>query len=150
MARKGISPVVAVVVLIGIAVMLGGLVSSWISSFVMDSSQHDTCAITTTYTISDAQVNQTSGKLRVTLKNTGKDSVYNFSVEADNGTLIEVLAATSPADTYVLESGRTQYIQTNISDYNISRMNITNINTITVLTQSCPEYSPKPITVTNI
>ncbi len=150
MGKKGISPVVAVVVLIGVAVMLGGLVSSWISSFVIDSSKQDACAITTMYTISDAEVNQTSGKLRVTVKNTGKSAVFNFSIEADNGTVIDVMPATSPSDTYSLDTGMTQYIETNISDYNISRMNITNIDTITVLTQSCPEYTPKPIIVTNI
>jgi flagellin-like protein len=150
MSRKGISPVVAVVVLIGVAVMLGGLVSSWLSSFVDTSSKQDTCAITTMYTITEATVNTTSGKLRLKVKNVGKSSVYNFSIEANNGTIIEVLRAMSPPDTYVLESGRTQYVETNISDHNISSMNITNIDTVTLMTRSCPEYAPEPITVTNI
>jgi len=150
MAKKGISPIVAVVVLIGVAVMLGGLVSSWMSSFIDDSSKYDTCAIMTMYTISDAVVNESSGKLIVKLKNIGKSAVYNFTFEADNGTVLDIMPATSPADTYRLEPGRTQYIETNISDYNISKENITNIDTITVLTLSCPEYGPEPIKVTNI
>jgi len=150
MARKGISPIIAVVVLIGVAVMLGGLVSSWMSSFVTTSSKYDTCSITTMYVISEATVNETSGRLLVKLKNIGKSSVYNFTFEADNGTVLDVMPATSPVDTYNLEPGRTQYIETNISNYNISKENITNIDTITVLTQSCPEYGPEPIKVTNI
>ncbi len=150
MSRKGISPVVAVVILIGVAVMLGGLVSSWLSSFVNTNSKQNACAITTMYTITEATVNTTSGKLRLKVKNVGKSGVYNFSIEANNGTVIEVLRATSPPDTYILASGRTQYIETNISDYNISSMNITNIGTVTLMTRSCPEYTPEPIAVTNI
>jgi flagellin-like protein len=150
MAMKGLSPIVAVVILIGVAVMLGGLVSSWLSSFVDQSSKYDACAITTLYTITDATVNATSGELKLKVKNVGKSAVYNFSIEVSNGTLIDVLPATSPPDTYRLESGRTQYIETNISDYNISRMNITNIGTVTLMTRSCPEYAPEPVTVTNI
>ncbi len=150
MTKKGISPVVAVVVLIGVAVMLGGLVSSWMNSFVTKSTQHNTCAITTMYTISSATVNETSGRLLITVKNIGKSTVYNFTFEADNGTVIDVMQATSPAETYTLEPGRTQYVETNISNYNVSRQNITNIDTVTVLTESCPEYAPEPIKVTNI
>ncbi|UCD03365.1 MAG: hypothetical protein JSV63_01890 [Candidatus Aenigmatarchaeota archaeon] len=150
MAKKALSPIVAVVVLVGVAILLGGLVSSWLGGFITESSKHDICTITTLYTISDAKVNETSGELVVRLKNSGKADLYNFSFEAENGTIIEVLKATSPDDTYKLGPGRTQLIRTNISNYNISRENITNIDTVKVLTASCPEYSPDPIKVENI
>ncbi len=150
MAKKAISPVVAVVVLVGVAIMLGGLVSSWMSSFVQETSRNEACSITTMYTITEASANGSSGELRVKLKNIGKDDLYNFSFEANNGTVIDLLQATEPADTYKLRPGMTQYIRTNFTDYNISVENITNIDTVTVLTLSCPEYSPDPIKVENI
>ncbi len=150
MSKKAISPVIAVVVLVGVAIMLGGLISSWMSSFVQESSRNNACSITTMYTITDATVNESTGELIVRLKNVGKDTLYNFSMEVDNGTVIDLLPATAPADTYELGPGRTQLIRSNISNYNISRENITNIDTVTVLTKSCPEYSPEPINVENI
>jgi flagellin-like protein len=150
MVKKAISPIVAVVVLVGIAIMLGGLISSWIGSFVDESSKTGTCPMTTMYTISDAEVNETSGLLTVTLRNTGKDDIYNFSLEVDNGTLIELLQATSPSDTYILVPSRTQYIRTNITNQNITTSNITNIDTVTILTRSCPDYAPAAIKVENI
>jgi flagellin-like protein len=146
MGKKGISPIVAVVVLVGLAVMTGGLVSSWITSFVQDSTRDaDTCAITTMFTISDASVNETSGELKVKVKNTGKDDIYNFTLEVDNGTLLKAFKATSPSETYRVSSGETQYIIGNISPHNI-----TSIDTLNVLARSCLGYYPEPVSVKNL
>jgi len=150
MTKKGISPVVAVVLLIGIAVMLGGLVSSWLSSFIHQNSQQSTCALTTMYVISEAQVNESSGYLAVKLKNTGQSGISNFTFEVYNGTVYDALTATSPDDSYVLQPGRTQLIKTNFTDQSITSTNITEISTVTVISESCPEYSPEPIKVVNI
>ncbi len=145
MARKGISPVVAVVILIGIAVMAGGLLSSWVSSFMSDSAKQDTCPITTMYTISEATYNSTSGGLMVKVKNAGNDQIYNFTFEADNGTEIVLVPAGYPAADFVLGGGRTQYVSGNASLYNI-----TAVQTVTILTGSCPSYSPSPVKVADI
>ena len=150
MTKKALSPIVAVVVLVGVAILLGGFISSWLGGFIKESSQQNTCTITTIYTMESATVNITSGELVVRLKNSGKSDLYNFSLEVENATMIDVLKATYPADTYRLQPGRTQLIRTNISNYNISSQNITNIQTVKVLTRSCPEYSPNPINVENI
>jgi flagellin-like protein len=142
MARKAISPMIALVIMIAIVVTLGGMITSWLSGFVSESSQHDTCAIDTVYTLSDASYNASSGQIRVKVKNSGKEDLYNFTVEADNGTLIAIIPVTSPAQTYHLRSGRSQYILANSSAYNI-----TNIATITVITGSCTGYSPSPVNI---
>jgi flagellin-like protein len=145
MARKGVSPVVAVVILVGLAVMIGGLVSSWLTSFVADSARQDTCAITTTYTLTEPTYNPTSGELKVRLKNTGNNELYNFTFEADNGTVIMLIPATYPNESYHVGSGRTQYVTGNVTDFNI-----TGVDEVTVLTASCPSYSPVAVIVRNI
>jgi flagellin-like protein len=145
MARKAISPVVAVVILIGLAVMTGGLLSSWVSSFITDSSRQDTCSISTMYSISDPTFDESSGEIKVKIKNTGNDAIYNFTFETDNGTDIVLIPASSPSPDLVVGSGRTQYVVSNSSYYNM-----TGVETVTVLTESCPGYSPTAVKVENI
>jgi flagellin-like protein len=145
MGSKGLSPIIAVVILIGIAVMAGGILSSWVTSFISDSARQDTCAITTMYTLSEATYNSTSGIVKLRVKNAGSSSLRNFTVEADNGTLIARALASSPDPSYTVGKGMAQYIVANVSN-----ASITNVITITVLTQSCPGYSPVPVQVENI
>lgn len=145
MARKGISPVVAVVILIAIAVMIGGLVSSWMSSFVSENTDQDMCAINTLYSITDITVNDSNGEIKLRLKNTGKLAVYNFSIEAENGTTFEIIPATSPAANYSIGPGETQYVIANTTGYNI-----TNIDTLTVISGSCSGYAPKHTKIINL
>ncbi len=142
MARKAVSPIIAIVIIIALVVALGGILSSWLSGFVSDSTQSDTCAINTMYTASDAFYNGTTGEIKVKVKNSGKYGLYNFSIEADNGTIIAVIPATSPGPTYILGSGKTQYVIANSSGFNI-----TNIATIKVLVDSCRAYSPSPMDI---
>lgn len=145
MGSKGVSPVVAVVILIGIAVITSGILSSWITSFVSESSNQDTCSMKTMYTLSDVTYNATSGEIKLRVKNTGAARLYNFSVEADNGTVVFLAQASSPAPSYMVDVGRAQYVLANMSPENIS-----NVLTVTVLTQSCAGYSPAHIGVENI
>ena len=144
MAMKGVSPVVAVAILIAVAVAIGGMVSSWVSSFVVEQTLHDDCGLKTLYSLTDATINETSGQIRMKLKNTGSRSVYNFTVEADNGTMFGVFQATSPSPTYVIKPGETQYIITNTT------YNVTNILKITVKSASCPGYAPTHVNIVNL
>jgi len=145
MAKKAISPIIAVVILIALVVTLGGLLSTWLSKFVYDASQQDTCALYTRYTISEALYNSSSGQIKVKVKNSGKPDLYNFSIEADNRTLMSVIPAYSPDQTYHLASGQSQYVLASSLEYNI-----TNIDTIKLLVRSCTSYSPSPVKVQRI
>ena len=142
MKIRGVSPIIAVVVLIGLTVVLAGLLSSWAVSIITQSSQQDMCWVDTVYTISDASYNDSTGFISLRLKNSGKLAVYNFSIEADNGTTIVVVPALSPDASFSVGPGMSQYI-TVLADPAV--YNITNIQTITVLASSCHGYSPKPI-----
>jgi flagellin-like protein len=145
MGSKGLSPIIAVVILIGIAVMAGGILSSWVTSFVSDSARQDTCAITTMYTLSEATYNASSGIVKVKVKNTGSVSLRNFSIEADNGTQMGRAPASFPDPSYSVGSGMAQYVVANASNGSV-----TNVISITVLTESCKGYSPMPVEVGNI
>ncbi|MBN1896842.1 MAG: hypothetical protein JW789_03915 [Candidatus Aenigmarchaeota archaeon] len=144
MVRKGISPVVAVVILIAIAVMIGGMVSSWVSSFVTDNTAHDDCGIKTLYSLSDATINETSGEIKLKLKNIGSLPVYGFSIEVDNGTTFGVFEATYPDANYTVSPGETQYIITNTT------YNITNVEKLTVKTVACSGYAPTHANIVNL
>jgi len=143
--EKAISPIIAAVILIALVVAIGGVVSSWVYSFVTENTHTDTCGISTTYSVSDASFNQTSGQLMVKVKNSGKNSIFNFTLEADNGTVIIASAALSPSPSYELGTGMSQYIIANLSS-----QNITAIRTVKVLVASCRSYSPSPVIVANI
>lgn len=145
MIKKGISPLVAVVILIALVITVGGLISSWISTFVIETSNQDTCAISTIYSVTEVSHNETTGHLKARITNSGQDTVHNFTVEADNGSMIVTIAPTSPASTYELDPGQSQYLLANTTNYNI-----TSIDVIRVIAGSCPGYVPTAVKVTNI
>jgi flagellin-like protein len=145
MAKKAISPLIAIVVLVALVVTLGGLLSVWLSTFFYDVSEHDRCAITTMYTLTGPTYNKTSGEIKAKVKNTGRDDLVNFTIEVDNGTVFAIIPVSSPADTYVLSPGRSQYVLANATFYNV-----TNIDTIKLLVASCRTYASSAVNVANI
>ena len=91
MAKKAISPLIAIVIMIAVVITIGGMISSWLSGFVYDASTEDTCAINTIYTISDVSYNSTSGRIKLKVKNSGTVDLYNFTVEADNAFIFDLI-----------------------------------------------------------
>ena len=96
MERKGISPIVAVVLLVAVAISLGMLVTSWITHMYYDiSGGEGACAISTNYVIDSAEWNKTTksasynSTLLLKITNKGKMKLYDFGVEILNGTRIE-------------------------------------------------------------
>jgi len=145
MARKAISPVIATVILIAIAVTLGGILSSWMNSFVRDTTDTETCAIRTLYTVTEATYDADSGEVRMRVRNTGSSQLFNFTLEADNGTVIAAVRAGYPAAGFTLGAGESQYVSANFSG-----QNITGIEKVTLLSGSCPSYSSSPVKVAHI
>ena len=92
---KGISPVIAVVLLVAVAISQGMLVTSWITHLYFDiSGGEGACAIKTNYVIDSAQWNQTSksimynSTLLIKITNKGELKLYGFGAEILNGTKI--------------------------------------------------------------
>src|SRR3989344_1507732 len=77
-------------------VLIGAVATVFVSLFVVQkTTQANTagCAVTTQFTISDAQVNST-GAVRGKLSNSGQGTVSNFTIEVTltNGTIERKLA----------------------------------------------------------
>lgn len=94
MKRKGISPVVAVVLLVAVAISLGMLVTSWVTHLYYDIGETSACSIKTNYVIDSVAWNQTSkstiynSTLLIKITNKGDLNLYGFGVEMLNGTRI--------------------------------------------------------------
>jgi flagellin-like protein len=93
--KKGISPVVAVVLLVAVAISLGMLVTSWITHLYYEiSGGESACAINTNYIIDSVEWNRTAksptynSTLLIKITNKGKQQLYEFGVEVLNGSRI--------------------------------------------------------------
>jgi len=82
---KGISPLIAVVLLIAFVIAVGSILSGWFVSFtkerVSQAKEKGETDITCSYAnlyISDADWNNTLGKLSLTVENTGSEDLSDF------------------------------------------------------------------------
>ena len=99
MTRKAVSPVVAVVLLIGVAVSMGILVTTWVTHWVtvQTTGVSLSCAVDTNYIIESANYNSTGNNhLRLKITNKGERKIYGFGAVLDNGTLIMRLNSSDP------------------------------------------------------
>lgn len=91
MGRKGISPVVGVVIMVAVTISIGILVTIWVTNWVQhETSDPDkTCAINTKYIIESAEWDKTvdlNSSLLLKVTNKGKTGLYGFGVSIENGT----------------------------------------------------------------
>lgn len=96
--RKGVSPIVAAVVLLAVAITVGVVVSTWVSNWAATqiSPESLACAAKTRYTIDSAKFNDSGdNKLILKLTNRGEVNLYGFGVYLDNGTVIRYYNSTS-------------------------------------------------------
>jgi hypothetical protein len=94
---EGVSPIIAVVILIGLAVAVGITLSSWVTHMVQQQTGESSfCKLNTNYIISSAGFNR-SGANELTMKitNKGTFSLYGFGVEVDNGTMVAQFNSTN-------------------------------------------------------
>jgi flagellin-like protein len=125
---KGISPVVAVVLLVAVAISLGMLVTSWITNLYYDiRSGESACAIKTNYIIDSVQWNQTSkspaynSTLLIKITNKGELKLYGFGLEMLNGTKILNFDSSEVdqggiSSTNKLERERSTYLLVNLTN----------------------------------
>jgi len=94
--KKGISPVVASVILIAVSVSIGVIVSTWITHLTQEqTSSSKLCAINTLYNIDSAKFNLSgTNELRLKVTNEGEQSLYGFGMVIDNGTEIRIVNST--------------------------------------------------------
>lgn len=95
-SMKGISPVVASVILIAVSISVGVLVSTWITHLVEEQTGGARlCAINTLYNVESAKFNiSADNNLWLKITNEGEYELYGFGVVIDNGTMIIIMNST--------------------------------------------------------
>lgn len=87
MPPKGISPLIATILLIAFVIAVGGILSGWLVSFTKERIDEARvrgetdikCSYADIY-VSDADWNDTDGKLSITAENTGMEDLSNFNM----------------------------------------------------------------------
>lgn len=89
--KKGVSPIIGVIVLLAAAITIGVVITTWFSSWASTATSPEalTCAVNTKYVIDSAKFND-SGKnyLLIKVTNKGEEQLYDFGLYVDNGTVI--------------------------------------------------------------
>lgn len=90
MGMKGISPVIAAVLLIAITVAVGVMISSWVTQWVSNkTTQTGTgCVTHTNYKIDSATFSTATSNMTIVITNLGRVDLYGFEVEVQNVTEI--------------------------------------------------------------
>ena len=97
-SRKGISDVIAVVLMIAVAISIGVFVTTFATKWVQDqtSSPSISCALKTNYIVADATFNLTGRDiLQVKITNKGEDDLYGFGFVIENITKILTFNSTN-------------------------------------------------------
>ena len=87
MSRKGISPLIATILLIAFVIAVGGILSGWLVSFTKERTEEARlkgetdirCSYASLY-ISDANCNSTSSELSFIVENTGSIDLTEFEM----------------------------------------------------------------------
>jgi len=162
--KKGISPVVASVILIAVSVSIGVIVSTWITHLIQEeTSGSKLCAVNTLYNIERAKFN-ISGKNSLWLKitNEGEEKLYGFGVIMDNGTIILSMNSSNSrinqgniSSTNKLLRKASVYIKVNLTNTTSDNFNYESFGTslttsssveIVVTNDACDAISTEPIT----
>lgn len=95
--KRGISPVIASVILIAVSVSIGVIVSTWITHLIQEQTTGSRlCAINTLYNIENARWNiSANNSIWLKITNEGEEELYGFGVVMDNGTIILVMNSTN-------------------------------------------------------
>jgi len=97
--KRGVSDIIAVVLMIAVAIAIGVFVTNFATKWVTEQTGEEsmTCAIKTNYVIDDAKFNY-SGKnnMLVTITNKGDEGLYGFGFVLNNITNIRTFNSSDP------------------------------------------------------
>ena len=145
--KKGISPIIAVIILIGVAITIGVMLSGWVTQWVTKQTQSTSasCVINTNYVIESAIYNESGGDTLV-IKLTNKDSeeLYGFNVQLMNNTNIKIFNSSNSIysespysfnETKKLKESYTAFIKLNLTSYTGMATTMTEIRITNVVCQ---------------
>jgi flagellin-like protein len=156
MGMKGISPVIAAVLLIAITVAVGVMISSWVTQWVTSRTRQasSACVTDTNYKIDSAIFDTDTNNLTLRLTNLGRVELYGFSVQILNGTDVEVYNSSdsdvkmSPniTENNPLKQQRSVIIIINMEGSYHSTLGSTT-DQVKVLNEACPTFSAETSTI---
>ena len=151
---RGVSPVVAVVIMVAVAVILAVFVSGWVIENISKQTRDSPdCSVHTQYEIESAKFKSSNNQTRVVVINKGEESIYGFSLQIENGTDMQTVAGAteSPAtnSSSRLGKGRSVFITyTSIGNYN--RTLALTMTGLKVMNAGCPEVFEETGTIEQI
>ncbi len=161
MMRKGVSPVIATILLIAVAISVGIMVTTWITHWVVSqtSSESIACAINTNYVIDSAEFNKSTAlnnTLLMKVTNRGTERLYGFGAILDNGTAIMMLNSSSSfidqggiSSANTLKRENSAYVKINLTNTTAGHtMMGTTLTEIKITNDACPAVSTSTKTIT--
>jgi flagellin-like protein len=157
MGMKGISPVIASVLLIGITVAIGVMMSSWITHWIGNKTQDisSACATSTNYKIDSVSYSLSAETMTIEITNIGNVDVYGFGVQVMNGTDVMFYNSTDTKfkiSPNITQSGPLKQQRSAIiilsmdTDYESGLGR--SLDIIKVLNGACPAFSAETRTIT--
>jgi len=150
MSNKGISPLIATILLIAFVIAVGGILSGWMISFTKERTEEARtkgetdikCSYSSLY-ISDANWNSSQTKLSLTAENTGSEDLTDFRmiVVYNNNSAFTLLA--TPAST-ALNPGDVEVF------YNDTVSDCDDISEVILKSNTCPNDARDSILQTDI
>ncbi len=139
---KGVSPMIAVVLLIAFTVAIGGIISLWLTSLtstttssVSSSAEKQIKCASSTMTIKEVRYSTASTIVNVTVAHeTGTEKLYNLSIDVTGG------GATSSNMTTAATGSRTTYFNTTADPFEQGESASVSINTVIGGATVPPEY----------
>ncbi|MCK5023693.1 MAG: hypothetical protein KAS04_05955 [Candidatus Aenigmarchaeota archaeon] len=157
MGMKGISPVIAAVLLIAITVTVGVLVSSWVTQWVTTKTSQTSsdCVTHTNYKIDSASFSTTTNNMTIIVTNTGLVELYGFEIQLQNVTDINFYNSSNPrlkispniTETNPLREQRSAIIILSMEDAYHSNLGNT-ADRLKVLNKACPSFPAETTTIT--
>ena len=142
-SRKGLAPIIAAIILIVAAIIIGTVAVTWMSSWVGQrsaaTSAYD-CTLTTSYSVPSLTYNQANpgagSALVGRITNTGTATVGNFTAELEfnNGTLARQVAS-APAATTNLTAGQSATLNITMGD------NTSIVTSVRIFPNTCKNYA---------
>ncbi len=149
---RGVSPVVAGVILIAVAVVVGVMVSTLVTSWTStQTSTTPTCAVNTHYVVDSATFTSSSNETRIKITNKGSEGIYGFEITVDNGTNIVRFSAITESFNTSATSKLTQGNSIYLSATPAGTFNVTlcsQAKEIRVSNTGCPSVLIKTETIT--
>ena len=156
MGMKGISPVIAAVLLIAITVAVTVMLSSWITHWISSRTTEasSACVTHTNYKIDSATFDSSGNNLTMVITNLGSNEIYGFSMQVLNGTDVSVYESSdnkvsiSPnvTESSPLKEQRSAVIIINMNDAYDTSLG-SSADQIKVLNKACPSFSAETLTI---